>query len=116
CNACKKRTPLPEMKYSKDGSGLICSDCLNKQIGGVNLRPSSQVSAPGASFAPKQVLEDQKKKVQYTCRACNFRYSRALDYRGGTKICPNCGRDTVSYNLPNDANKLLKELDEMDDI
>ncbi len=111
CNACKKRSPLNTMKYSKDGSGLICEDCLMKQNGGVNLR-----NKPQATFDAKPAVQtEQKKKVMYTCKTCNFRFSRALDFRG-PRLCPNCGRGDVIYNLPNKADDLLRELDEMDDI
>jgi len=45
----------------------------------------------------------------------NNKWSRALDFRG-PKLCPSCGRDTIMYNLPNDADELLRELDRMDDV
>lgn len=110
CNSCKKRTALNEMKYSKDGAGLICSECHDRASnGGINLRKAQETIAAPVSAAPR-------KKVDYTCKNCRFKYSRAIDFRAQSKICPNCGRDTVVYNLPNKADDLLKELDQMDDI
>ena len=109
CNSCKKRTALNSMKYAKDGSGLVCEDCLSRQLNnGVNVRAMNQP----AEKAPVSTVE--KKKVAYTCTSCGFKYSRALDFRAQSKICPNCGKGTTVHNLPNDAEKLLKELDEMD--
>ncbi|MBN2421518.1 hypothetical protein JXB27_04535 [Candidatus Woesearchaeota archaeon] len=109
CNSCKKRVVLNEMKYSKDGAGLICSECYDKEFhGGVSLRQKHEMTNIPAPV-------ENKKKVQFVCKHCAFRYSRALDFRG-PKLCPNCGRDSVVYNLPNKAEDLLRELDEMDDI
>jgi hypothetical protein len=113
CNSCKKRVPLGTMRYAKDGSGLICEECLNRQNnGGINLKAAISATTP---FTKKQIEETPKKKVSFTCTSCRFKYARALDFRG-PKSCPNCGKDTVVYNLPNNADALLKELDEMDDI
>ena len=69
---------------------------------------------PKPSFT-RPVDTTPKKKVDYTCRSCSFRWSRAIDFRG-PKLCPNCARDTVMYNLPNDADELLRALDRMDDV
>ena len=112
CKSCKKRTPLNQMKYSKDGSGLICEECLNKETSSLAI---SQKTTP-ASFSSKITTADQqKKKVEYHCTSCAFKWARALDFRG-PRVCPNCGRTSVVYNLPNDADKLLRELDQMSDI
>ncbi len=106
CNSCKNRVSLDTMRYSKDGSGLICENCWNKQHHGVNLKIKPQTFTKPVDTTPK-------KKVQYTCRSCSFRFSRSLDFRG-PKLCPNCGKDTIMYNLPNDADELLRELDRLD--
>lgn len=105
CNSCKKRTAMSTMKYSKDGAGLICGACLDKQNNGVALTSRAPVATPMPD-------EDTRKKVSFSCRNCGYRYARVLDFRG-PKLCPNCGRDTVSYNLPNKADQLLRELEDL---
>lgn len=109
CNSCRTRVQLASMRYSKDGKGLICESCWNKQNKGVDLKviPQTTFTRP-IDTAPR-------KKVEYFCKNCSFKWSRALDFRG-PKLCPGCGRDTVMYNLPNDADELLRELDRMDDV
>jgi hypothetical protein len=110
CSSCRKRSPLNEMKYSKDGSGLICGGCHDKQTnGGISLRPSAQEVKVPVNTTPR-------KKVEYTCKNCRFKYARAIDFRAQSRLCPNCGKCNVVYNLPNKADDLLRELDEMDDI
>ncbi len=59
--------------------------------------------------------EQPKKKIAYYCRSCNFRFARAIDFRG-PRTCPNCNKDTIIANLPSNADDLLRELDRMDDI
>jgi len=108
CTSCKRRVPLNTMKYAKDGSGLICEECLDKQVHGVNIKIKPKP-------IKKYVETSRKKKVSYTCKSCSFRFSRAIDFRG-PKNCPNCGKDKVAYNLPNDADELLRELEKMDDV
>ena len=109
CSACKNRVLLGSMRYSKDGKGLICEDCLNKQNNGVNLRVKPQTTFK------RPVDVTPRKKVDFICKSCSFRWNRAIDFRG-PKLCPNCGRDSIVYNLPNDADELLRELDRMDDV
>ncbi len=106
CNSCKQRVALNSMKYSKDGTGLICENCLNKQNNGVSLRikPQTTFTKPSDSLP--------KKKVKYSCKMCRYQFERALDFRG-PRLCPNCGREDIMYNLPNDADDLLKELDDI---
>ena len=110
CNACRNRVGLASMRYSKDGKGLICEACYGKQSGGVNLKviPQTTFSRSANDSAPK-------KKVDFFCKNCSFKWARAIDFRG-PKLCPSCGRDTVMYNLPNDADDLLRALDRMDDV
>ena len=109
CNSCRNRVSLESMRYSKDGRGLICESCWNKQSTGVSIKVK-----PQTTFS-RQSHTGSKKKVEYFCKNCSFKWSRGLDFRG-PKLCPGCGRDTVMYNLPNDADELLKELDRMDDV
>ncbi len=108
CNACRTRVPLPSMRYSKDGAGLICESCYSKQNGGINLKITPQ------SFS-RPVDNIPRKKVVYTCKTCRYKFSRGLDFRG-PRLCPNCGKGDIIYNLPNDADELLRELDRMDDV
>ena len=115
CNACKKRTQLNSMKYAKDGSGLVCEDCLNKQLDGKAIRMKTQVPSYAIPGVNTRNVDGQKKKVDYTCKSCSFKFSRAIDFRG-PKLCPNCGKDSILFNLPNDADDLLKALDKMDDV
>lgn len=110
CQACKKRVALGTMRYSKDGSGLICESCVQKSSGKINLKSSIQEVS-----LPKSNNVKHGKKVEFYCKNCSFKWSRAIDFRG-PKLCPSCGRDTVMYNLPNDADELLRELDRMDDV
>ena len=109
CNSCKSRVALAGMRYSKDGKGLICENCWTKQSNGVNLRVK-----PQTTFT-RQSDNTPRKKVDFVCRSCSFRWSRAIDFRG-PKLCPNCSRDTVLYNLPSGADDLLRALDKMDDV
>ena len=108
CNACKTRVSLSSMRYSKDGKGLICDGCWTKQNGGANLRIPKPVFTRPVDATPRE-------KVDFTCRSCSFRWHRGLDFRG-PKLCPNCGKDSIMYNLPNDADDLLRALDKMDDV
>lgn len=101
CKLCRKRVPLEEMKFCKDGSGLICAECSNKEKHGVNLKIESK---------PIQKPVENKKKIAYYCRSCNFRFTRAIDFRG-PRVCPNCNKDTIIANLPTNADDLLRELD-----
>jgi len=105
CSDCSKKTQINTMRYSRDGSGLICQDCGIKQ--GTN-----RLKITPNPFTKKPELVP-KKKIVYVCKACNYRFTRAVDFTG-PKICPYCGKNTVIYDLPNHADDLLRELDKLD--
>ena len=100
CKTCRKRVPVKEMKFSKDGSGLVCEDCTNREKHGVNVKVQP---------IPRPV-EAERKKIAYYCKSCNFRFSRAIDFRGPSN-CPNCSRNTIIANLPKNADDLMRELE-----
>jgi hypothetical protein len=108
CNSCRNRVSLAQMRYSKDGKGLICETCYDKQNNGVSIKVKQQTFIRPIDTTPK-------KKVEFFCKNCSFKWSRGIDFRG-PRLCPSCGKDTVMYNLPNDADELLRELDRMDDV
>ncbi|MEK6886835.1 MAG: hypothetical protein AABW88_03305 [Nanoarchaeota archaeon] len=108
CNGCRSRVGLASMKYSKDGKGLICESCYNKQTSGISVNIKPQTFNRPIDTTPK-------KKIEFFCKNCSFKWSRALDFRG-PKLCPGCGRNSIMYNLPNDADELLRELDKMDNV
>jgi rubrerythrin len=105
CASCKKRVLVHSMKYSKDGRGLICEECTLKQGSGAKLK----IKTPTFSAPAVQTTN----KIVYVCKVCSFKFSRGADFRG-PKLCPNCGRDTIIYDLPNKADDLLRELERLD--
>ena len=106
CSACHRRVAVSDMKYSRDGSGLICDQCSMKQGSGVKLKIKSSTFTKSVDFVAK-------KKITYICTSCNYKYDRVAGFRG-PRICPNCSKRQVIYDLPKDANELMKELDKLD--
>lgn len=108
CKLCKKRVDASSMKYAKDGSGLVCSECSEKQSGKLKV-PMPQLMKE----APKTVRSAGK--IEFRCKACSYKFSRTADYYDlGQKVCPMCGKETLMSDLPKDADELLRKLDFLD--
>jgi DNA-directed RNA polymerase subunit RPC12/RpoP len=83
CGKCGAKTALEEMEYSKDGTKLVCKDCLNKEKG----LYTAAIKKP--LEAPKPV-----EMTKYKCGHCQYSFSRKKDIE--VKTCPYCSRDSIS--------------------
>ena len=99
CNECKEKFTLNEMRYSKDGTQLICKACLDTESRPkiVNLQPKQGIfSKP----IPRRKLSTTK--VRFTCDNCHYKFTRGEDFDFGM-VCPYCGkkdcvkRDSETY-------------------
>ncbi|PIN80351.1 hypothetical protein COV16_01010 [Candidatus Woesearchaeota archaeon CG10_big_fil_rev_8_21_14_0_10_34_8] len=102
CKRCNKKVSFKEVRYSNNGSDLICALCYDATI-------------------KKQLVSDKSQEVQktpagkpvkdkYICVKCRYGFK----YKSSEAVlkCPNCGCAEVLKDDYN-ADKLLKEAVEM---
>jgi hypothetical protein len=83
CEKCGNKTPLETMTYSKDGTKLVCKDCLNRENGVYTASIKKPIEAP----KPVEM-------VRYKCSHCQYSFSRKKDIE--VKTCPYCSREMIS--------------------
>ncbi len=98
CERCRKQVPISSLKYipkGMDSEVALCPDCVEKTQSHTSDRRSQLKSAVG--------------KSQFTCKRCNFRFSKPESLDHETVACPFCGKkDRIEAYGVNYAENLLK--------
>lgn len=98
CGLCNNRADVNNMKYHKSGEYLICKDCYDKQATAVKPKPADETA-----FRKPESAKDGK--VGYRCRGCGYSFTRAKDHT--VRVCPYCGKDTVSLVQSSAAQNII---------
>jgi len=80
CSRCNLNVPITRSTY-ENGKDLICFDCYNKVVKGKKVDVIVQQA-------------EVPNKVDYTCIACGFKFSRNKEFQFGGQ-CFNCGKQHV---------------------
>ncbi len=94
CSKCTLRVPIGHTIYTKDGQNLMCFECYNKIIKGIE--PEAYKTVQSA---------EMPKKINYICIACGFKFSRVETFHFGG-YCFNCGKAHVQVE-----NKIIETKD-----
>jgi hypothetical protein len=81
---CKKKTPIKNMRYDKDGKSLLCMDCANRFTD-----KTKQTTPPKSAETKKAKTELSELKIQYQCERCKYKFSRKKSW--SENRCPYCG-------------------------
>ena len=81
CTRCTSSVPIGQTTYDINGKNLICFNCYNKIVRGA--KPDRLVQSA-----------EMPERLNYTCLACGFKFSRAVAFQFGGH-CFNCGKPSV---------------------
>jgi len=111
CNICKGKVPLKEIRYSQDGTKLVCLGCYQSETKARDspLRVAQPMRRENRMTLSTPGHRLSNKKINYTCTNCSYKFSRAEGFDFGNK-CPYCGKkEYVRMNSEVSAENLLKE-------
>src|SRR3989344_3131341 len=102
CERCRKQVPSSSLKYIPrgiDSEVALCPDCVEKTQSHTSDRRTQLRSAEKAAAG----------KSQFTCKRCNFRFSKPETTEHESVACPFCGKkDRIEAYGVNYAENLLK--------
>ena len=101
CSLCRKKFPVEDIRYGKDGKSILCINCYDKSVEKEEL------------LKKKMALREERHKEEETilkiiCAKCRYKFT----YNRGSRVrlmCPYCGGN----NLMRDditAEKLVEEV------
>lgn len=112
CNICKGKVALKDVRYSQDGTKLVCLGCYESET----KAKDSPLRIPPTRRENKMIISTpghriSNKKTNYTCTNCSYKFSRAEGFDFG-KRCPYCGKkEYIRKDSEVSADSLLKESD-----
>lgn len=92
CNRCALTVPINQTTYDNGGKSLICFDCYNKIVQGLETGQYKIIQSG-----------DVPKRLNYRCSFCNFEVSRSENFTV-TGICFNCGKKSLQ---PSEQNQMM---------
>jgi predicted RNA-binding Zn-ribbon protein involved in translation (DUF1610 family) len=101
CKRCGKKTIMKNMRYDKDGSSMICIDCLNKEV---QLRDPKTLPTHSE---PKKAAKKEAVTKWY-CQDCKYHFERKTTAQ--VSKCPYCGK--AGYLMPETklaSDKIIEE-------
>lgn len=88
CRKCKKRFPMNELKYDKNGEDLVCSECFDMG------RTPQETASNMKNVSPSRLVRtgprnfSEQTSIKYICMDCQYKFTRRKDYE--VFKCPYC--------------------------
>ncbi len=107
CIRCKAKVKVKDLRYSKNGTDMICPQCYAKEN-------SALFTGEKSKPEPKEEPKDKSNSTRYLCQRCKFKFWHKEDSQVVLR-CPYCGQDdkvVKADEAEKTTEQLLKEADE----